>query len=82
MKFKVSAYTVKHTVDLNVEAENKEEALKKAAEVLDTANNLFILAADLNSSSPAVNICTKHLQNIIKASGLGYQFYFGDGLRR
>jgi len=80
MKFKINVHKIEHAGHLLVEAKNREEAFKKAGELLDTDNNVFTLVVD--SPSPAGNISIKHLQNIIKTSGLDYQFYFGDGLGR
>ena len=82
MKFKVSVHKIEPVVEMNIEADCRVDALKKAYALLDTNNNnAYILGVE--QDSPAADICASHLKNVIMANLAkpGYPFYFGNGLR-
>jgi len=65
MKFKVGVFKVEHKADIDVEAKDKVEAALKAGELLDTENGTYILVAELDSPSPAVNMCMGDVARMI-----------------
>ncbi len=78
MKVKVGVFQVSHKADMEIEAEDKMAATKKAVELLDTKDGTYILIVEQNSSTE--DICISHLKRVLETefSKIPYHFYFGD----